>query len=176
MRSVKAVDNLGCYSSRLQEEFSCFKNAWEDKQIELPTKRDLEKKSAQMSKLMSQSMTNVCAVSARGLFSCSTMNRRTILRPCFGWRDGFKATLAGRMSTGRVWREEGLSTHARGHGAKGKLRPPDRLPAEPSCDNGVTLKIDPVRSLVHDHLWYLVGICSIAAALVLYLRNCSAKC
>jgi len=39
-------------------EFSCFKNAWKHAQIKLPTKGDLEKKSAQMSKLMSQSMTN----------------------------------------------------------------------------------------------------------------------
>lgn len=102
MRSVKARDNLeSCYSSRLQGEFTCFKDAWEDAQIKLPTKGDLEKKGAQMSRLMSLSMTNVCVVSSRELFSYSTMNRRMILPPCFGWRDRFKVTLAGRMSTGR---------------------------------------------------------------------------
>ena len=134
MRSVKARDNLeSCYSSRLQGEFSCFKNAWEHAQIKLPTKRDLKKKGAQMSKLMSQSMTNVCAVSSRELFSCSTMNRRTILRPCFGWREGGLS---------------GLSTHPRVHNAKGKLRPPDRLHAEPPWSPPKFERAEDVTALV----------------------------
>lgn len=51
--------------------------------MKLPTKRDLEKKGAQMTKLIEQPMTEVCAASSRKLFSCSVMNHRTTSLPCF---------------------------------------------------------------------------------------------
>ena len=46
--------------SRLQGEFNRFKITWETARIKLPTKRDLEKKGAQMTKFINQPMTEVC--------------------------------------------------------------------------------------------------------------------
>jgi hypothetical protein len=59
---VRARDNLESrYSSRLQGEFGRFKITWEAARIKLPTKRDLEKKGAQMTKFINQPMTEVRA-------------------------------------------------------------------------------------------------------------------
>ena len=65
MRSVKVGDYLkNCHSGRLQGEFSRFKITWETARIKLPTKRDLEKKGAQITKLITQPMTEVCYASS----------------------------------------------------------------------------------------------------------------
>jgi hypothetical protein len=76
-----------------------------------------------MTKLMKRAMTNVRAVSPRELFSCSAMNPRTTLLPCIGWRvivrATFWATLEGYGSTGRRWREDGLTRVQYGEMTKG---------------------------------------------------------
>jgi hypothetical protein len=48
-------------SSRFQGEFGRFKITWEAARIKLPTKRELEKKAAQITKLVNQPRTEVCA-------------------------------------------------------------------------------------------------------------------
>ena len=72
MRSVRARYYLESrYLSRLQGEFSRFKITWETARIKLPTKRDLEKKGAQMTKFITQPMTEVCSAASRELSLCT---------------------------------------------------------------------------------------------------------
>ena len=75
--------------------------------MKLPTKRELEKKNAQITKLINQPMTEVRAASSFDLSSCLAMDSRVILLPCSGGRAIYKVTPSSRKPIGFHWREQG---------------------------------------------------------------------
>jgi hypothetical protein len=86
----------------LQAELVRFKITWEAARIKLPTKRELQKKNSQMTKLVSQPMTEVSLLAV--IPSCPMLIQpfRAILPPCFSGKDNYKATAAShRQPTGQ---------------------------------------------------------------------------
>jgi hypothetical protein len=59
VRSGQVREYLKLYSTPFQGEFGRFKITWEAARLKLPTKRELGKKGAQLTKLINQPMTEV---------------------------------------------------------------------------------------------------------------------